>query len=136
MELIEVLENEKMLEVVTTPKNKRIEFKMEEELLKILDYRASLKGINRSEYIRNLIVKDIKNIDTNITPEEIKKVRKLTIEQKKMRVAFNKLGVLINQAIKYKITNKLDELEKLEDEIMELLDAYKNEVDKYQKFLL
>lgn len=136
MELIEVLEDEKMLEVVTTPKNKRIEFKMEEELLKILDYKASLKGINRSEYIRNLIVKDIKNIDTNITPEEIKKVRKLTIEQKKMRVAFNKLGVLINQAIKYKITNKLEELESLENEIMDLLDTYKNEVDKYKKYLL
>lgn len=136
MELIEVLENEEMLEVVTTPKNKRIEFKMEEELLKILDYKASLKGINRSEYIRNLIVKDIKNIDTNITPEEIKKVRKLTIEQKKMRVAFNKLGVLINQAIRYKITNCLEELESLENEIMDLLDAYKNEVDKYKKYLL
>lgn len=136
MELIEVLEDEKTLEVVTTPKNKRIEFKMEEELLKILDYRASLKGINRSEYIRNLIIKDIKNINTNITEMEIKKVRKLTIEQRKMRIAFNKLGVLINQAIRYKITNKLKELESLENEIMDLLDAYKIEVDKYKKYLL
>ena len=136
MELIEVLEDQKMLEVVTTPKNKRIEFKMEEELLKILDYKASLKGINRSEFIRNLIVKDIKNIDTNITPEEIKKVRKLIVEQRKMRIAFNKLGVLINQAIRYKITNHLEELQSLENEIMDLLDAYKNEVDKYKKYLL
>lgn len=136
MELIEVLEDAEMLEVITTPKNKRIEFKMEEELLKILDYKASLKGITRSEYIRNLIVKDIKNIDTNITSEEIKKVRKLIVEQRKMRIAFNKLGVLINQAIKYKITNRLEELEKLEDEVIELLDAYKSEVDKYKKFLL
>lgn len=136
MELVEVLEDEKMLEVVTTPKNKRIEFKMEEELLKILDYKASLKGITRSEYIRNLIVKDIKNIDTNITSEEIKRVRKLTIEQKKMRTAFNKLGVLINQAVRFKITNKLEELESLENEIMDLLDVYKNEVDKYKKYLL
>lgn len=135
MELIEVLEDEKMLEVVTTPKNKRIEFKMEEELLKILDYKASLKGINRSEYIRNLIVKDIKNINTNITNEDIKRVRKLIVEQKKMRVAFNKLGVLINQAIKYKISNN-KELESLEDSILELLEKYKNEIDKYQKFLL
>ena len=108
---------------------------MEEELLKILDYKASLKGINRSEYIRNLIIKDIKNINTNITEMEIKKVRKLTIEQKKMRVAFNKLGVLINQAIRFKISNN-KELENLKDRILELLDAYKNEVDKYQKFLL
>ena len=125
-----------LIEVITTPKNKRIEFKMEEELLKILDYKASLKGLNRSEYIRNLIVKDVKNINTNITDADIKTVRKLTIEQKKMRVAFIKLGVLLNQAIKYKITNHLEELEKLEDEIIELLDAYKNEVDKHKQFLL
>lgn len=135
MELVEVLENEDMLEVVTTPKNKRIEFKMEEELLKILDYKASLKGLNRSEYIRNLIIKDIKNITTNITEEDIKKVRKLTIEQKKMRTAFKKLGVLINQAIRFKITNN-SELEKVEDSILELLEKYKIEVDKYKKFLL
>lgn len=135
MELIEVLEDEKMLEVVTTPKNKRIEFKMEEELLKILDYKASLKGITRSEYIRNLIVKDIKNIDTNITPEEIKRVRKLIVEQRKIRIAFNKLGVLVNQAIRFKLSNN-KELENLENRILELLDAYKSEVDKYKKFLL
>lgn len=135
MELIEVLENEDMLEVVTAVKNKRVEFKVEEELLKILDYKASLKGINRSEYIRNLIVKDIKNIDTNITPEEIKRLRKLIIEQKKMRTAFKKLGVLINQAIRFKISNN-KELDNLEDRILELLEKYKIEVDKYKKFLL
>ena len=135
MELVEVLEDEKMLEVVTTPKNKRIEFKMEEELLKILDYKASLKEINRSEYIRNLIVKDIKNINTNITDADIKRVRKLIIEQKKMRTSFNKLGVLINQAVRFKISNNTA-LEELEDNILELLEQYKNEVDKYKKFLL
>lgn len=135
MELVEVLEDEKILEVVTTPKNKRIEFKMEEELLKILDYKASLKGLNRSEYIRNLIIKDIKNITTNVTDADIKKVRKLTIEQKKMRTAFKKLGVLINQAVRFKISNNTA-LEELEDNILELLEQYKNEVDKYKKFLL
>ena len=135
MELIEVLEDEKMLEEVAPVKNKRVEFKVEEEILKILDYKASLKGINRSEYIRNLIIKDIKNISTNVTKEDIKRVRELIIEQKKMRIAFNKLGVLVNQAIRYKLSNN-KELENLEDRILELLDAYKIEVDKYQKFLL
>ena len=135
MELIEVLEDEKMLEEVAPVKNKRIEFKMEEELLKILDYKASLKGLNRSEYLRNLIIKDIKNINTNITDADIKRVRKLTIEQRKMRIAFNKLGVLINQAVRYKISNN-KELENLENSILELLEKYKNEVDKYKQFLL
>lgn len=131
-----MIEKDEFVEEVVPTKNKRVEFKLEEELLKVLDYKVSLKGINRSEYIRNLIIKDIKNITTNVTEEDIKRVRKLTIEQKKMRVAFNKLGVLINQAIKYKITNKLEELESLENEIMDLLDAYKIEVDKYKKYLL
>lgn len=135
MELIEVLEDAEMLEEVAPVKNKRIEFKMEEELLNILDYKASLKGINRSEYIRNLIVKDIKNISTNVTDADIKKVRKLTIEQRKMRIGFNKLGVLINQAIKYKISNN-KELENLEERILELLEEYKSAVDKYKKYLL
>lgn len=130
-----MIEKNEFVEEIIPTKNKRIEFKMEEELLKILDYKASLKGINRSEYIRNLIIKDIKNITTNITDVDIKRVRKLTIEQKKMRTVFNKLGVLINQAIKFKITNN-SELEKVEDSILELLDTYKNEVDKYKQFLL
>ena len=130
-----MIEKNEFVEKIIPTKNKRIEFKMEEELLKILDYKASLKGLNRSEYIRNLIIKDIKNINTNITDADIKRVRKLMIEQKKMRIAFNKLGVLINQSIKYKISNN-SELEKVEDSILELLEKYKNEVDKYQKFLL
>lgn len=130
-----MIEKNEFVEEIIPTKNKRIEFKMEEELLKILDYKASLKGLNRSEYIRNLIIKDIKNINTNKTDADIKRVRKLMIEQKKMRIAFNKLGVLINQSIKYKISNN-SELEKVEDSILELLEKYKNEVDKYQKFLL
>lgn len=130
-----MIEKNEFVEEIVPSKNKRVEFKIEEELLKILDHKASIKGINRSEYIRNLIVKDIKNINTNITNEDIKRVRKLIVEQKKMRVAFNKLGVLINQAIKYKISNN-KELESLKDTILDLLEKYKNEVDKYQKFLL
>lgn len=131
-----MIEKNEFVEEIIPTKNKRIEFKMEEELLKVLDYKTYLKGINRSEYIRNLIIKDIKNITTNVTEEDIKRVRKLTIEQRKMRIAFNKLGVLINQAIRYKITNHLEELERLKDEVIELLDAYKIEVDKYKKYLL
>lgn len=130
-----MIEKDEFVEEVVPTKNKRIEFKMEEELLKILDYKASLKGLNRSEYIRNLIIKDIKNISTNVTDADIKKVRKLTIEQKKMRTAFKKLGVLINQAVRFKISNNTA-LEELEDNILELLEQYKNEVDKYKKFLL
>lgn len=130
-----MIEKDEFVEEVVPTKNKRVEFKLEEELLKVLDYKTYLKGINRSEYIRNLIIKDIKNITTNVTEEDIKRVRKLTIEQRKMRIAFNKVGVLINQAIRFKISNN-KELENLENSILELLEKYKNEVDKYKQFLL
>ena len=48
------------LEVVEVIKKKRVEFQLEENLLKLLDAKADLKNISRSEYIRNLILKDIK----------------------------------------------------------------------------
>ena len=104
----EELKELEFLEVVEVIKKKRVEFQLEENLLKLLDAKADLKGISRSEFLRNLILKDINNITSNITPKEIKRIRKLTIEDRKMRVAFNKLGVLLNQSIKYFLGNKKD----------------------------
>lgn len=124
------------LEVVEVIKKKRVEFQAEENLLKLLDAKANLKGISRSEYIRNLILKDINNITSNITAREIKRIRKLTIEDRKMRIAFNKFGVLLNQSIKYFLGNKKDELEVLENELLELLEKNKSELETYKKYLL
>ena len=124
------------LEVVEVIKKKRVEFQLEENLLKLVDAKADLKGINRSEYIRNLILKDISNITTNVTEKDIKRIRKLTAEDKKMRIAFNKLGVVLNQSIKLFLANKKEELEKLEDEILDLLEKNKIELEEYKKYLL
>lgn len=124
------------LEVVEVIKKKRVEFQLEENLLKLVDAKADLKGINRSEYIRNLILKDINNISTNITEKDIKKIRKLTAEDKKMRIAFNKLGVVLNQSIKLFLANKKEELESLEDEVLNLLEKNKIELEEYKKYLL
>lgn len=132
----EELKELEFLEVVEVIKKKRVEFQLEENLLKLLDAKADLKGISRSEFLRNLILKDINNITSNITPKEIKRIRKLTIEDRKMRVAFNKLGVLLNQSIKYFLGNKKDELEVLENELLELLENNKNELEEYKKYLL
>jgi hypothetical protein len=132
----EELKELEFLEVVEVIKKKRVEFQLEENLLKLLDAKADLKGISRSEFLRNLILKDINNITSNITPKEIKRIRKLTIEDRKMRVAFNKLGVLLNQSIKYFLGNKKDELEVLENELLELLEKNKNELEEYKKYLL
>ena len=124
------------LEIVEVIKKKRVEFQLEENLLKLVDAKADLKGINRSEYIRNLILKDINNITTNVTEKDIKKIRKLTNEDRRMRIAFNKMGVLLNQSIKYFLGNKKDELEVLENELLELLEKNKIELEEYKKFLL
>ena len=125
-----------LLEEVEIIKKKRCEFQLEENLLKLLDAKATLKGIPRSEYIRNLILRDIKNISSNITEKDIKRIRKLTTEDRKMRIAFNKLGVLLNQSVKYFLGNKKDELEVLENELLELLEKNKIELEEYKKFLL
>lgn len=124
------------LEEIKVIKKKRCEFQVEENLLKLVDVKANLKGISRSEYIRNLILKDINNITTNVTENDIKKIRKLTAEDRKMRIAFNKLGVLLNQSIKYFLGNKKDELEVLENEILDLLEKNKSELEEYKKYLL
>lgn len=124
------------LEVVEVIKKKRCEFQLEENLLKLVDAKADLKGISRSEYIRNLILKDINNITSNITAIEIKRIRKLTAEDRRMRIAFNKLGVLLNQSVKLFLANKREELEQLEDEVLDLLEKNKIELEEYKKYLL
>lgn len=124
------------LEIVEVIKKKRVEFQLEENLLKLVDTKADLKGISRSEYIRNLILKDINNITTNVTEKDIKKIRKLTNEDRRMRIAFNKLGVLLNQSVKLFLANKREELEQLEDEVLDLLEKNKIELEEYKKYLL
>lgn len=124
------------LEVVEVIKKKRVEFQLEENLLKLVDAKADLKGISRSEYIRNLILKDVNNISNNITKKDIKRIITLTIEDRKMRVAFNKLGVLLNQSVKMFLIDKKEELEKLEDEVLDLLEKNKSELEEYKKYLL
>ena len=124
------------LEEIEVVKKKRVEFQLEENLLKLVDAKADLKGISRSEFLRNLILKDINNITSNITTKEIKRIRKLTIEDRKMRIAFNKLGVVLNQGIKLFLANKREKLEGLEDEVLDLLEKNKSELEEYKKYLL
>ncbi len=132
----EELKELEFLEEVEVVKKKRCEFQLEENLLKLLDAKANLKGISRSEFLRNLILKDINNITSNITEKEIKRIRKLTNEDRRMRIAFNKLGVLLNQSVKLFLANKREELEQLEDEVLDLLEKNKIVLEEYKKYLL
>lgn len=117
-------------------KKKRVEFQLEEEILNFLDARVKVKGLSRSEYIRNLILKDTQNTSESIDIKTLKRIKKLTVEYKKMRIAFTKLGVVFNQGIKLFIKGKKRELEALEDELLDLIEKDKDEIDKYKKYLL
>lgn len=129
----EKIEEVKELKLI---KKKRVEFQLEEEILNFLDARVKIKGLSRSEYIRNLILKDTQNRSESIDIKALKRIKKLTIEYKKMRIAFTKLGVVFNQGIKLFIKGKKRELEALEDELMKLLDEEKEKLEDYKKYLL
>ena len=124
------------VEKVELIRKKRVEFQVEEELLNLLDNKADIKEISRSEYIRNLILKDISNTNNSVDIGTLKKIKKLTVEYKKMRVAFNKLGVVFNQGIKLFMRGKKEELEAIEDELMQLIDEEKEKLEDYKKYLL
>ena len=129
----EKIEEVKELKLI---KKKRVEFQLEEEILNFLDARVKIKGLSRSEYIRNLILKDTQNTNQSIDINTLKRIKKLTIEYKKMRIAFTKLGVVFNQGIKLFIKGKKRELEALEDELMKLLYEEKKKLEDYKKYLL
>lgn len=132
----EIVEEKIEDEEIELIKKKRVEFQVEEELLNLLDVRAEIKEISRSEYIRNLILKDVGNINNSIDINTLKKIKRLMVEFRKMRIAFTRLGVVFNQGIKLFIKGKKRELETLEDELMNLLKTEKEKLEDYKKYLL
>ena len=132
----EIVEEKIEDEKIELIKKKRVEFQCDEDLLKLLDVRAEIKEISRSEYIRNLILKDVGNINNSIDINTLKKIKRLMVEFRKMRIAFTRLGVVFNQGIKLFIKGKKRELETLEDELMHLLKTEKEKLEDYKKYLL
>ena len=132
----EIIEENIEDEKIDLIKKKRVEFQLDEDLLKLLDIRAEIKEISRSEYIRNLILKDVGNINNSIDIDTLKKIKRLMVEFRKMRIAFTKLGVVFNQGIKLFIKGKKRELETLEDELIKLLKTEKEKLKDYKKYLL
>lgn len=132
----EIIEENIEDEKIDLIKKKRVEFQLDEDLLKLLDIRAEIKEISRSEYIRNLILKDVGNINNSIDIDTLKKIKRLMVEFRKMRIAFTKLGVVFNQGIKLFIKGKKRELETLEDELIKLLKTEKEKLEDYKKYLL
>lgn len=132
----EIIEEKIEDEKIELIKKKRVEFQLDEDLLNLLDVRAEIKEISRSKYIRNLILKDVGNINNSIDIDTLKKIKRLMVEFRKMRIAFTRLGVVFNQGIKLFIKGKKKELETLEDELINLLKTEKEKLEDYKKYLL
>lgn len=122
----------------------RIEFRFKYKLVKLLEKKLELEKTSKSEYIRQLILEDIKKIiSTNntqsTTSENFNNLLIYIEEVKKLQGAVNKLGVLINQAIGYKIFqnnisyienslyNNLDQLLEVSNNLKKILNKNKEE---------
>lgn len=122
----------------------RIEFKLKYKLVKLLEKKLELEKTSKSEYIRQLILEDIKKIIStsntqNTTSENFNNLLIYIEEVRKLQGAVNKLGVLINQAIGYKIFqnnisyienslyNNLDQLLEVSNNLKKILNKNKEE---------
>lgn len=120
----------------------RIEFKMEYRLVKLLTLKAKLENTNRTDYVRQLIIKDLKKIVKRENREKVdtenvdfNNLIKYTEVAKELSTSINKLGVLLNQAIRYKIFKTEVVAEKLEVDLYSLYLGTLENIKKYKKLL-
>lgn len=108
---------------------KRLNVKMDQEMHNLLFLKAKANKKNVSEFIRKLIEEVLIGESKNY--KHIEKIEILIDKNEQLIKSFNKLGVLINQAIKLKIlgldfTNDykkmLEEVEKSIDENKKLME--------------
>jgi hypothetical protein len=100
--------NKEIIEKNLEEEDYRIEFRIKYKYFKLLEKKLELEKNNKSEYIRELIIKDLKKIvsgdeSTSKIKEDFKLVRSLVDETISLSKAVNKLGVLLNQAVREKI---------------------------------
>lgn len=87
----------------------RIEFRIPYKIVKVLDKKLELEQTTKANYIRELILKDLKQVirEENGEKLEVKnsfvELLKLTNSTRELITATNKLGTLINQLVKYDI---------------------------------
>lgn len=120
----------------------RIEFKMEYRLVKLLTFKAELENTNRTDYVRQLVIKDLKKIVKRENKEKIdtentdfNNLVEYTKVAKELSTSINKLGVLLNQAIRYKIFKNETVAEKLETDLYSLYLGTLENIKKYKKLL-
>lgn len=100
--------NKEIIEKNLEEEDYRIEFRIKYKYYKLLEKKLELEKNNKSEYIRELIIQDLKKIvkadeSTSKITEDFELVKSLIDETISLSKAVNKLGVLLNQAVREKI---------------------------------
>ena len=120
----------------------RIEFKLQYRLVKLLTLKAELENTNRTDYVRQLVIRDLKKIVKRENKEKIdtenvdfNNLIKYTEVAKELSTSINKLGVLLNQAIRYKVFKDETVAEKLETDLYSLYLGTLEKIKKYKKLL-
>lgn len=87
----------------------RIEFRVPYKIVKVLDKKLELEQTTKANYIRKLILKDLKQVIREEKGEKLEiknsflNLVELTTKTAELVTATNKLGALINQLIKYDV---------------------------------
>lgn len=87
----------------------RIEFRVPYKIVKVLEKKLELEQTTKANYIRELILKDLKQVIREEKGEKLEvknsfmELLELTNSTRELITATNKLGGLINQLIKYDI---------------------------------
>lgn len=100
--------NKEIIEKNLEEEDYRVEFRIKYKYYKLLEKKLELEKNNKSEYIRELIIGDLKKIvngseSTSKITQDFELVTKFVDETISLSKAVNKLGVLLNQAIREKI---------------------------------
>lgn len=120
----------------------RIEFKLQYRLVKLLTLKAELENTNRTDYVRQLVIKDLKKIVKRNNVEKIdtentdfNNLVEYTEVAKELSTSINKMGVLLNQAIRYKVFKTETVAEKLETDLYSLYLGTLENIKKYKRLL-
>lgn len=132
--------NKEIIEKNLEEEDYRVEFRIKYKYFKLLEKKLELEKNNKSEYIRELIITDLKKIvkgdeSTSKIKEDFELVRSLVDETISLSKAVNKLGILLNQAVREKIFEDevrkdtqrelYSSLEKLTEENIKLKNLFK-----------
>lgn len=134
--------NNKIIEENLEDELYRIEFKMQYRLVKLLTLKAELENTNRTDYVRQLVIKDLKKIVKRENKEKVDtentnfaNLVEYTKVAKELSTSINKLGVLLNQAIRYKVFKDETVAEKLETDLYSLYLGTLENIKKYKRLL-